>query len=91
MPLKTTPIYIWNVTISDKAGQVWQAGTANYTGGTSGTNMTAFAFPANVPNVPLSISGYTVGTNEHVEFPAVTLDRVEGAIAYLSTTGWEQV
>lgn len=91
--LYTTPAYIWNVSINDAQGnQLGIAGSANYTGGTGSNNLQLFASTANLTaGQTCIISGYKVPTNAHVEFPAATVQEIVGAIAYLSTTGWEVI
>ena len=91
--LYTTPAYIWNVSINDAQGnQVGVAGSANYTGGTGGSNLQLFASTASLtPGQSYLISGYKVPTNAHIEFPSATVREIVGAIAYLSADGWEVI
>lgn len=91
--LYTTPAYIWNVSINDAQGNpVGIAGSANYSGGTGGSNLQLFASTATLKvGESYIISGYKVPTNAHIEFPTATVQEIVGAIAYLTTTGWEVI
>lgn len=90
--LNTAPIYIYTVSISGVNGL---AGSANYTGGTAGNNLSVYGCPAGLTKGDTyEVAGYKLGTTQHVTFPAATFNGYlagTAGVGEFTATGWENL